>query len=490
MPALFIGNPFDTVLPRLGVRPKPILNRAGFFGRDVVPHDLNREQWARGKRLPWEKEAYRPSGLQRAVFDPGADLRNQDLKNFNLQNADAREVNLTGAQVDGAILGDASSGIALSGATLDGVDFNQATVSGKMTLERASLQGIDMRYKDLAGVQANGADFTRATIPGLTLEGAHLNNATFVSATMPDAKMNHSKIYGTSFRKANLEFAQLQGIQEGGVNNFTGARIKRLKLNASSLPQSQFDGARGDNISATNTVLTNGSFRGLVTNGSNFEHAQLENTKWTGSRVGHTNFGHVSGERATFVKASITDSSFRIGDLRGSDWTGAIVDGTSFEGANFQTAPPGPNQAWAFGKDLPAQKTTMPDLRRASSVKGATATGSDGNAMAIKPFGELKSQQALAAKVDALWQQVLGQDVQAGRRGEGGQLVQLLENARSVYRARLVEKVRRGAPQKMQAEMLRRLEQRIPTKPTMAGSRFLSDLLPYDKLQILQSLSE
>lgn len=134
------------------------------------------------------------------------DLSQLLLYNADLRGMDLSETNFTNCTLIGALLNDAN---------LSGTNFTQAT----------------MYTANLSGANATDANFTNAT----------LSEVNFTNAKVPGATFTGAVLIGTTFKKTNLNEANLRGIKEDLFLVFESTK-KEVKGLLSILQEGRIDG--------------------------------------------------------------------------------------------------------------------------------------------------------------------------------------------------------------------------------------------------------
>lgn len=158
----------------------------------------------------------------------------------------ARDVSLEGATL---------AGLDLSDLDLYGCDLKMADLTGA-DLSGARLFGADLRRARLVGAKLDGADCTCADFAG-----ARLDEASFEGAGLGRAILRNAAAPCASFARASLVDADLEDASLSAAD-FTGARLVGANLDGVDLERATLDGADLTNASIQATHLDRASMRG------------------------------------------------------------------------------------------------------------------------------------------------------------------------------------------------------------------------------------
>ena len=169
--------------------------------------------------------------LSQAILN-SADLSRAYLWYSNLSNAKLSHANLVKADLNSANLSKADLTKAnLSKAGLSMVDLNNAHL-WDTNLRHANLSDANLSYAHLKGnnicrAQLWGADLSKARLWSVNLSNAHLRGSNLSEASLKGSKFN-----GTDLREANLEEANVTGIQYDRKTLCKGIRVATCYGNA------------------------------------------------------------------------------------------------------------------------------------------------------------------------------------------------------------------------------------------------------------------
>jgi uncharacterized protein YjbI with pentapeptide repeats len=228
---------------------------------------------------------------------PGADLSGRDLSGQDLSGRD-----LTGANLEGAIL--------------------QKTKLTKAILVRANLSRAVLTEADL-----EGADMTEAD-----LSQAHLGHALAAGAVLRRAKLDQTVFQSTALPGADLTRAT------GKYAVFQGAALNGAKLPGVALEQSLFDEADLEKADFKGAVLRRCRFSKCAAQSASFEGASLSNTGFADSDLSRAVLRDAKGERAVFIRATLTGADLDHAVLPDSHFTEAKADKANLTGADLRGA--------------------------------------------------------------------------------------------------------------------------------------------------------
>jgi uncharacterized protein YjbI with pentapeptide repeats len=169
-----------------------------------------------------------------------ANLANQNLAGIDLMGANLTRANLTGSDLTNANLSSANlTNSLLPGATIAGVNFDGATLTGARGFSLkgkpaampsqwavfrgaflgpgASLAGLDLRGRSLAGWNLTDVDLSNTKLGGVNLTGANLSGARLIGADLTSAKLTGAAIDGADFGGATLT-----GVRSGSLTTTRG----------------------------------------------------------------------------------------------------------------------------------------------------------------------------------------------------------------------------------------------------------------------------
>jgi len=287
----------------------------------------------------------------------GAALYSRDLSRANLRGA-----SLTGADFGGSVL----SGADLTGADLAGADFSHVklaetegmpmaihagrwqtvwTVQKVGPAQAGALNGADLSYADLRGL-----DFQNVSLSGTALTGADLRGANLTGCDLSGAALRWATLTGLdmsvvrSFADVTVDFTSWLGVlhldRAPGVDPrwVTKWRLANEGPTAPGLPgtleQINPASANFNDVDWSQQQLAGQSCMGNTFVRANFRGINFSNQGGLGFSV----LTDACFEQANFKNGILTLSWLRGADFRGADLTGAQVVKVDVTGADLSTA--------------------------------------------------------------------------------------------------------------------------------------------------------
>lgn len=203
----------------------------------------------------------------------GATLAGLDLSAMDLTDCRAEKANFAGANLRQAVLRRCRLRQAnLSGCNLEAADLREAQLSAAQC-EGVQARGILLEGADVTGIHASGrADFRDARARGLQgrrsiWESSCLEGADFSRAQLPGAQFSDAALQRANFDRANLV---------GGV--FSGADLRDCQLTRANLLRAAFDGADLSGTNLEDSNLYDAGFFEAITDRIRVRGANLKNT--------------------------------------------------------------------------------------------------------------------------------------------------------------------------------------------------------------------
>ena len=214
---------------------------------------------------------------KRAVIadESSISLRGRDLRYAQLDRSDMRRADLTGADLEGASL----IGTDLSESRMACADITELILSEDRAKARC--------------VKANGANLTRAKLPGARLAGIDLTSARLEEANLEGADLSYAVAPGANFSSAHLERVDMTG----GVQ-LQGANMLVASMQGANLFGALMQGADLSSASLQGAILTHAHLHGAVLRDADMEGADLQ---W-----------------ANLQRADLSGAKVRAADLRGA----------------------------------------------------------------------------------------------------------------------------------------------------------------------------
>ncbi len=157
--------------------------------------------------------------------------------------------------------------------------------------ELTQLEGYNLDYANLAGVEGTVVSFRHASLFKANLEKATFDEGIFDEADLTEANLRGITIKNSSFERANLKNANLQEAQIS-ISDFIEANLKGADLQKAYLLSSNFQRAILKQAKLVNATLHDIDFRE-----SNFNEASLEKITITDCDV----YG------VTFLRTNLTE---------------------------------------------------------------------------------------------------------------------------------------------------------------------------------------
>jgi uncharacterized protein YjbI with pentapeptide repeats len=228
-------------------------------------------------------------------------------------------------------------------ASLRGVD---------LTKTRSALARLDLRYADFSGASLEGmslseSDFRGSDFSGAKMRGATLNETAFNWACLRGADLRDIEQFDVIFRNADLcraDFrnADLHRAILAGANlseaNLSGSCLSCANLRAANLSKAGLTGADLSGSKAREADLNGAEMGGADLRNADLSKANLFKTNLSkavlaGSNLSGANFIGADLFEADLTGANLTNTVLRGANLRNADFTGAELGGTDFQGA-------------------------------------------------------------------------------------------------------------------------------------------------------------
>lgn len=306
---------FGTTLP-----PEESLHEADwqFAGQGRETSVFEIRSFSHPGRILWSGEAEGFSeAVETAVADGvslgGADLAHADLRGAQLARAHLDGANLRNALLEAADLADASLvGANLEGVVADGASFVRARLQ-RAVLAHASVDGADFEAADMRGARVYGL---------MAGEGS----------VRADEGATRAERVKTTRVPTNFTRADMRSI-EGAYADFSGAVMRRARLDLAALSNCRFDRA----------VLTGASMRSVT-----FDHigawaARCDGVRLSGAVIASNFTGaamrHARLRGLTFLRSSLSRADLAHADLGQSGASRASVAvGADLSGSNLTCA--------------------------------------------------------------------------------------------------------------------------------------------------------
>lgn len=202
-----------------------------------------------------------------APGEPTLNLRNRDLRFAKLDRSDLHGADFTGANLDDASLVE--------------TDLRETAIACDSIDELRKSGNRDVSHCP----SARRADFTRAKLPLATLFGADLSSAIFEGAHLNGADMRDSILRDTVFSQAVLDKADISGaVQAQGVD-FSFASLKGVDLRNGRLQAADFTAAKMQGVVLFQASLHAANLSGADLEAATLAQAQLQGADLAGVNV-------------------------------------------------------------------------------------------------------------------------------------------------------------------------------------------------------------
>lgn len=201
---------------------------------------------------------------------------------------------------------------------------------------------IDLRAKNLSGLDLHGIDFKGANLSSSVFNGANLRDAKMDNTNLTVAFFEGADLTGASFRNAVLFSAQLAGAKARGVDfdgvrfigdlrrtDFTDAKMTHMKGAADMKNQS---------MGLMHTSMVNGIAVGADLSDSSFERAEFTFSDFSRAKMVNAKLYRADFSGSKLVGVDLTGADLREALLINADLTNANLTNADFTGANLQGA--------------------------------------------------------------------------------------------------------------------------------------------------------
>lgn len=174
--------------------------------------------------------------------------------------------------------------------------FEKADIETQRYIDRilGSIKIVNLRNKNLFGMEASNAFFVNADLSGANLENSQLVNSYF----------QHTKLEDTKFKNAGLS----------GVS-FEGAYILGTNFEKAFLRAADFK----------NTDVC-GDFKNAIADHTNFSHSKLTYSDFTDAQLDESDFSNANLELTVFKNASLMYANFKGAEFFDTDFSQANLD--------------------------------------------------------------------------------------------------------------------------------------------------------------------
>lgn len=303
---------------------------------------------AKEERRPAPAEA--PAAAPAPTRDPAAPVVSADqvlaalregrsLEGEDLSFVALDGLDLRGADLHGAILSSAS----LRGTRLDGANLRGAVLA-HADAEQAGFDGADLEGADLTSAKLDRADLSRTKLSNALFESASASGASFVESTGERPIFTRATLTFASFERASLSDGDLTGAKLEAAR-FTGAKLPNARFYDVEGMDVNLDGVSAPGLRAEGARLPRGSFVGLDAPDSGWERAELEGSSFQGAVLPRALFNGAKLDDVIFSKADLGEGRFRKArllrakmlktNLMKATFERADLDGADLRGANL-----------------------------------------------------------------------------------------------------------------------------------------------------------
>lgn len=155
---------------------------------------------------------------------------------------------------------------------------------------------INLRKKNLFGMEAIQAFFVNADLSNTNLQTARLTGSYFQHARLENTDFKFAGLAGANFQSAYILGANFRNTFIVGANfknalggaDFTEAMLSYSDFSNSYIPGAKFNNARVDDVNFTSSNLDRASFTNAFLYNTNFKDATLYNTDFSKTDLSHT----------------------------------------------------------------------------------------------------------------------------------------------------------------------------------------------------------
>ena len=180
------------------------------------------------------------------------------------------------------------------------------------------LSGINLREKNLEGIDFRATDLSNANLHQTNLSKANMRKAILRDANLYETNLQDADIKRADFRRANMRGVNAQNATASGAN-----------MRRANLSRTDFTGANLTNALLENAELSGGvSFRR-----ANLNYALLAKTDLIAANLSEATLVH-----ANLHEADLSGARFQGADLRFANLSEADLQGADFTQANLRDA--------------------------------------------------------------------------------------------------------------------------------------------------------
>lgn len=335
--------------------------------------------------LPADAAELVSSATERLIEESGTglalaetNLSGADLRGFNLRRANLNRARLDGAQLDGADLSESTlinpimERSCLRGARVEKLyahalavvssDWSQTRMRGALDCTGALFHGVDFSDADLSGGNYAGTTFYQCDLSRANLRNCELSGVTFNECVMRETRLDGARVSHMTITRTQAAGISLVGAVGTGVAlqsmgslpgaDFSQTHLYHARIRSTELRDVNFSNAALLGLDMSDVALTNielmgadlseASLRAVSGNRNSFRRAQLSDTSFINCRMAETDFSGAGAECARFLRCTMPGSLFTsFDDERGrASFTarGLTARDCDFSGADFSHA--------------------------------------------------------------------------------------------------------------------------------------------------------
>jgi uncharacterized protein YjbI with pentapeptide repeats len=183
-----------------------------------------------------------------------------DLQDVWIPSVDAGGLDLSGIEGSGICLNRASiDGTKFDGSTLAGARLSRVTGNSGTSFRNVVMPGVTLQSASLAGVDIEGARLVPPRRSGLEPATADLADADLRGARLVDARLDRARLISVDFERAILTGASLKGAQLQQADFRHADLTGNTRLHGANVANADFRGARLGETARTSLVATNWS---------------------------------------------------------------------------------------------------------------------------------------------------------------------------------------------------------------------------------------
>ena len=288
-------------------------------------------------------------------------------------------------------------GAEMKGAQLQGANMEKAQLRGA-DMEEAQLQGANMKEAQLWG-----AIMKKARLPAANMEKAQLWGADMEEAQLQRANMKEAQLWGAIMKKARLQRANMKEAQ------LWGAIMKKARLPAANMEKAQLWGADMEGAWLQGAIMEKAQLGAIM------EEAQLD-AIMKEAQLWVANMKEAQLWVAIMKKARLQGANMKEARLQGANMKEARLQGANLQGANMEKAQlwgADMEGAWLQGANMEKAQLWFANMKEArlqsANMKEAQLWGADMEKAQLQGADMEKAQLRVANMKEA---QLQGADME------------------------------------------------------------------------------